>query len=275
MTEIIEPREMNSPSEITSFLFNYKQWYDRYVLGKEQDDNIYFASGHATHSFNEDFFTEEPKDDENISQFATRRFSELFTKYIDNSERITKMENDIMNKDIIKEYLTKYIQVWVEETKRLEGKYGAKKAFEYNSPEWKEYHAENKELKIHGYVDACFTKDKFHKMSNVMNTMLSVVPEDYKTSSKTRTTFHTEYYIQLMIYALLLQEEGHKVEWLGVDYLKYCQKYYFRVDAHNTQQIKWLINVVQKKIKEVYELAKEDSEAARDFKHKIKIEKML
>lgn len=246
-----------SPSEILSFVSNYKDWYSSYILG-ERVENIYTVLGTAIHSFMESFFSVEPRLEDTIPSFATRRFSELFEEHIISNKLLQQhlalpspYSNDgspAYTMEEIKEWLSARIQQWVKETKPMEVKYGVVKAYEYNKPTTMEEHLE-KGL-VHGYLDALYTTDKFHRKSRAIKQMVV----DYKTSSKKENTLATDYYVQMMIYAYMLHGTKRQPDWVCIDYLKYGEKYLFRVTEDAVTKIENLINDVHPKILEAYEL---------------------
>ena len=97
---------------------------------------------------------------------------------------------------------------------------------------------------VHGYIDAVYSNDNWHKASS--NLTFELV--DYKTSSKSYKTVPTDYYLQLMIYASMYKSMKNKVNWVTVDYLKYAQKYLFKVTDKDIDVINQLLMDVKEQI---------------------------
>ena len=233
--------ERLSPSSILSFCKKYKEWHSQYIMGIPIS-GIYLTAGSAVHTILEEFFKEPPKGAQ-IRDFASDRLNVLWTREVLNNSEFQAFlsEPDApFTADELFQWLYRYLLVWVEETERIERTKGTELAFRFNTPEWVEYEIFDKDLKVKGIIDAVISTDKFNVKSKTATFMLV----DYKTSSKSRMTLPTDYYIQLMIYALLFIRDGKKIDWVAVDYLKYNQKYIFRVTEEGLQKTQNLIESV-------------------------------
>jgi len=245
--------ERLSASNINSFINNYDQWYETYLLGKPLEPNIYLVGGTAVHEFLENFYAQGPKTGESIRDFATRRFKECWVEYIENNEEFVKFaseEDAPYTLSDAQKWLTAKVQVWVDETTRLEEKYGSENAYKYNSPVYneEEFILETGGVSVKGFIDAVFKHDKWKKQRGLEYTLV-----DYKTSSKQFGTIPAEYYIQLLIYALYYKQKRRKCQWVVVDYIKYNSKYFFRVTDDELDKLQLMIQDVWEEIQEVVE----------------------
>jgi len=254
-----------SPTAILTFLKSPYDWYRYYILGEPMPDSEYTVAGSIIHKFLEEFFSSQPLKNETIKEFATRRFKELWFKI--DWTRFNELK-DKLSKTEIKKWLYGYIKSWVDETERLEQKYGTQKSFNINCPTLKEYKIFDKELNIGGIVDAIFTDDRFTPKSKTLNMIIV----DYKTSSKTRTTLPKEYFVQLLIYAYILKKQGNKVDYVCIDYIKYNSRYFLVVTENVYKIIEKFINDVSKEINEV---AKYDVEMVKNYKPRTRIDDYL
>lgn len=260
MTEV-KDIERVSPSMVISFLGEYDKWFNNYVMKVRVPNNIYFETGTAVHEFKEEFFKDFPRDGETIKQYASRKFNELW-KVLKAKESLKEfmIDDEEVNPqgytyDEIKEWLIDNTKVWVKEVSRVEkGQFKRSGdmdlatgcAYKWNKPCQIEEHceAEFNGVKVHGYIDAVYSKDNFHNGSENLTFEL----HDYKTSSKNFKTVPTDYYLQLMIYALMYKAMKNKVEWITVDYLKYSQKYFFKVTDDAMNKIQQLLIDVKAQI---------------------------
>lgn len=274
MTEIKYKKvERTSPSNIISFLSNYKEWYRNYILGERIPDNVYFQFGTAFHGLLEDFFNDSPNSGETIKTYTARKYEELFKKWFETNKELIDFfdeEKGITMKSS-SDWTYKYINQWVLETLPIEKKYGCEKAFNYNKPSICEWHLEDEELKVHGYADAYYGKDKYNVASGFLNfhTIDDVSPmefghcmTDYKTSKVDRNTNNTKYFLQTMIYALMFKRANKRklINFVCVDYLKYNQKYYYHVTPS-------ILSSMEKLIKEywlIVNMINENPEEYRD-----------
>ena len=263
--------ERISPSSILSFCSNYKEWHKQYIL-KEPVNNIYMAVGKAVHGILEGFFLEPPKFAQ-IRDFASDRFNLLWKQEVLNNGELQAFLSDLdapIKQSDLMAWLYKYIATWVDETERLERTKGTDYAFRLNSPKWVEYQIYDEELKVKGIIDAVIASDRFNKKSKHATFMLV----DYKTSSKIRNTLPTGYYIQLMIYALLFHRDKKKIDWVAVDYLKYNQKYFFRVTDEALKKTEDLITSVWSEMEILNEKLK-NGEGILDYKPRTELGKFI
>lgn len=247
-----------SPSSILKYLFNYKEWYNTYVLGESTDNNIYFEFGTAFHGLLEDFFNDVPKDGENIVDYTTRKYHELFNKwFIKNNGELHKFMDEEYCMDNFQDWTFKYFQDWVNQTKELERSLGTAKAFEKNSPSLCEIEMFNEELKLKGIVDAYYGKDKYNPVSRFLNINFldEGLIEDYKTSKLHVNSNPTKYYLQLWIYALLWSKNnGRKVpNFVSVNYVKYSYKFFIPVNKRILSSIEKLIKDINSSIEQINE----------------------
>ena len=254
--------ERLSPSSINKFLNDYGEWYERYILGIKIPANIYMCAGTACHNFLEHFFKEKAEPGDTIKTFATRNFNKHIREYVENNEElIALIDPEIMTLTDIRDWLYRRIGVWIIEAERHVTKWGIDNAIDWTTPTIAEEHIINEELKVHGYIDAVFTNDKWNKMSKALTFTLV----DYKTSSKDYKVIPTEYYLQLLIYAMLKNKQNKRVDWVVVDYLKHGQKYIFRVTKDQFKRVEELIKAVWKEVEHVLTLSEEDQK-----KYKVK-----
>lgn len=235
--------ERLSPSSIIMLVSDYKKWYRNYILGEREPDNVYFQFGTAFHGLLEDFFNDKPNDSDTLKSYTERKFTELFEKWFQkNVELQTFFDEELgITMETSEEWVFDYLKRWLKETIPMEKKYGTEKAFSYNSPSICEWHLEDEELKVHGYVDAYYGKDKFNVASGFLNyhTIL-----DYKTSKLDRNTNNTKYFLQTMIYALIYQRQNKRksLNFVCVDYIKYGVKHYYHITENILSSIEKLIN---------------------------------
>lgn len=228
---------MMSPSRIISFYKNYNEWYEKYVLGKPQDNNVYFEVGTACHNLLEDFFKTPPLDGEDLKEFTTRRFNELIKTHLTYNKSLKKYLNEspVYSIEELQDWLHGYIKNWLTEASRLEAKYGSKNAFKFTAPSTVEEYVEDEDLYLRGHIDALYTENRF----TVDSKMLSIAtPVDYKTSSKQIGTVPKDYFLQLGCYALILENRGESVDWVSIHYLKYAEKHYFHMSNSFKESLK-------------------------------------
>jgi len=258
--------ERLSPSSIIKLLTDYKGWYRNYVLGEKEPDNVYFQFGTAFHGFLEDFFAVEPTSSDNIKSFVERRYTELFDKWFTkNTELHTFFDEELgITLETSEEWTYNYLKQWVDETLPLEKKHGVVKAFNFNKPSICEWHLEDAELKVHGYADAYYGKDKynvasgfinFHTIEDVNMVEFGDYIKDYKTSKVDRNTNNTKYYLQTLIYALMFTRANkrNKINFVCIDYLKYNQKYFYHVPEHILCSLEKLIKDIHRIIDKINE----------------------
>lgn len=263
-----------SPSSLNAFLNHYDQWYSRYILGEKIPNNIYMCAGTAVHNFLEDFFEVGPKPGETISSFATRRFSECYAKNLTENKELLQFlsadDSPYALTDLLS-WVEAKIRTWVDETSRIEKKYGAARAFEFNSPckieeEIKDFIGE---VPIKGYIDAVYQKSKWSRENG-----LEFQIADYKTSSKQMETIHADYFVQLLMYAYVYKRRGKRVKWVIVDYVKYNQKYFFRVNDALIEALERLVADVWVQMNERVRLHNEGVDVSK-MRTDIKLEDYL
>lgn len=247
--------ERTSPSNIILFLSNYKEWYQRYILGIKIPDNVYFQFGTAFHGLLEDFFNDKPLAEDTIQSYTTRKYSELFKKWFeDNNELIDFFDEEKgITMKSSSDWTYNYLKQWVTETLPLEKKYGCEKAFDYNKPSICEWHLEDEGLKCHGYMDSFRGKDKYNSKSAklTMNmayddfdpSLFGNLVVDFKTSKVDRNTNNTKYALQSLIYALMYSRRNkrNKIQWICIDYVKYNEKFFYFVTQKMLDDIQKLI----------------------------------
>ena len=259
-----------SASSLNTYLGDYSEWYKRYILGERIPENIYMRAGTAVHNFFENFYMEEPKEGETIAQFATRRFKECYNEQIKGDSILIDFVSEpdaVYDLDLLKSWCEARVRTWVQETQRLEPKYGAQKAFQYNSPVKVEEELQDfiGEVPVKGFIDAVYAKNRWQKDNGLQFLLV-----DYKTSSKQDNTIHDKYFIQLLMYAYIYKRRGKRVNWVIVDYLKYNQKYYFRVNDKLMEGIERLCKDVWQGMKERIKLHNEGVDVS-EMKPEIKI----
>jgi len=269
-------RKILSHSQMITFISKYKEWYDQKILGNPIPDNIYFQTGTACHNFMEQFF-KTPLNVETIADFATKTFAECWESNIKTNTKLLEFidtsETDITLPNL-QFWLTRYIQTWVQETQKLEVKYGAKKALEYNSPTFLEEHIVDTELGVQCYIDAQYDVDKWHRASRTLSILVpDVAPiEDYKTSQKQRMTVPTDNFLQTILYSVMKERQNKrtKIHWGAIDFMRYNCKYFVRIDERQKEKVVKMTEDVHEQIK--YILSEIDKgNDMMDYKHGLKL----
>lgn len=232
-------KKVISPSGIISFYRNYDQWYQRYILGVEQEDTVYTVLGNAVHGFFEEFFKEGPVEGEDIKGFTTRKYNELIKSHVYTDElKAFLNENPVVSLEEVGDWISNYLKGWVAECVLLEEKYGTKNAYNYNSPAMVEEHLSDEELGVHGHVDAIYTEDKFTEDSGA----LSMFVVDYKTSKTRMSMVPKDYFVQSSVYSLLVEKHhGVQVSWICIHFIRNNHKYFHHVSEGFKESLKKFI----------------------------------
>lgn len=251
--------EYTSPSNILLFFSNYQDWVKRYIYGETLEENVYLVVGTLVHEFLESFFTIDEEKDcfKSVKEYATQKYNQLINK-INFDSKLQEYESNILNFEMINDYLYAYIKNWVEETETTAGQSPFIK-IKKNVPSVKELKIEDTELKIKGYIDALWIKSDLYNPKSKTATIV-----DYKTSKKQFWSNPTHYYIQMMIYAYVISKK-YKIDWIAVDYVKYHQKFFYRVTQES-------LNKIENLIKDYWlELEKIDENSPLEYKCEMKL----
>lgn len=112
-------------------------------------------------------------------------------------------------------------------------------AFKQLKPTFAEMRVHNKEFKIMGIIDV-IQKDFEGNISIV----------DYKTSKRYGSWLPDDYYRQLIIYALLYQEEtGVRPKFAGIDWLRYDDVYFVAINDGVIEEARELIKGIHDELK--------------------------
>lgn len=265
-----------SPSSVMSFLGNYKEWYDNYLLGIKPEDNIYFSAGSWFHWYVEHFFDNTPQETDTLDSYTKRMYKDTLEKSFETEEwkRVLMFidnEDCPYNKQEILDWIKTWTSNWYKSTKKLYNKYGLK-GIGYNTPIYRELEiSPDNPLHLKGFVDAIYYQDRFEPMSNTIQ--FEVV--DYKTSTITYQSTQVHYYLQLLIYATYLRKyRDMDINWVSLEYVKTNRRDRILVTQNICDSIEQLIKDVYDEMVFIFKEFNKGKDMSR-WKTAIKIEKYL
>tara|TARA_R110000824_G_scaffold80613_5_gene202803 strand:+ start:753 stop:1694 length:942 start_codon:yes stop_codon:yes gene_type:complete len=238
-----------SPSKINTFLHCPRQFYYKYIEKLPDQLTLHLFRGSIVHEILEELFEKEFKypsrwRNAEPQEWAILEFRKKWT------ERKKKMPWLWKNPDIDGDRMEgETIDLLVNFCHRVEKKlhelmdWGVARskdmAFKQLKPTFSEMRVHNKEYKIMGIIDV-IQKDFEGNISIV----------DYKTSKRYGNWLPESYYRQLIIYALLYQEEtGIRPKFAGIDWLRYDDCYFVAINDGVIEEARDLIKGIHDELK--------------------------
>ena len=244
------PSDMRlSPSKINCFLQCPRQFYYKYIEKLPDKLTLHLFRGTIVHEILEDIFEKEFKYPSRWRNAEPQEWAVLeFNKKWKACKK--KMPWLWKNPDIDGDRMEREtIDLLVNFCHRVEKKlhelmdWGVAKskdmAFKQLKPTFSEMRVHNKEYKIMGIIDV-IRKD--------FDDNISIV--DYKTSKRYGSWLPDDYYRQLIIYALLYQEEtGLTPKFAGIDWLRYDDCYFVAINDGVIEEARELIKGIHNELK--------------------------
>jgi len=229
---------MLSPSSINCFFMCPRLYYYKYILKLKDKPSIHLYRGSLIHSIIENTFK------------ATKYDRKLVEKLPDKIANKWNPENEIqITPDESEKYLNETIQMAVNffnkfnekiEMALFEDKINSRNhAWNLLKPRMSEHRIILEDEQVQGIIDSI--QEGFSKKVFII---------DYKTSKIYKNIVSEEYIRQVRIYAYLYFKENNRLpDFVGLNYLRYGEIYYFPVTDEMIKQAEADIDFVREKTK--------------------------
>ncbi len=241
-----EPSFMRlSPSKINTYMKCPREFYYKYIAQMPEKKTIHLFRGTLVHAVLEDLFKKEFRnftawEKGNPSEWMQEQFEERWAKDIDSKKWLLELHtaDEMAAMRLETEALLQNFVMSVDKklNEMVEWKIYKSKWQAWNSvaPKYAEKWVKSKDYAVIGIVDAvCSDFDGG-------TTLL-----DYKTSKRYGPYLPEDYYRQLIIYAFLYTlEMGEMPDFVGVNYLRFDDTFYVKVNQGVLDEAKEVIMYV-------------------------------
>jgi putative RecB family exonuclease len=238
-----------SPSKINTFLKCPRQFYHKYIEKLPDQLTLHLFRGSIVHEILEDIFEKEFKypsrwRNGEPAEWAVLEFNKRWKARKEKMPWLWKnpaIDGDVMERESIDLLVNFCARVEKKLYELMDWKVARSKdmAFKQLKPTFAEMRVHNKEFKIMGIIDV-IQKDFEGNISIV----------DYKTSKRYGSWLPDDYYRQLIIYALLYQEEtGVRPKFAGIDWLRYDDVYFVAINDGVIEEARELIKGIHDELK--------------------------
>ena len=244
-----------SPSKINTYMKCPREFYYKYIAKIPEKKTIHLFRGTLVHAVLEDLFKKQFKsfkawEDGNPSQWMQEQFETRWAKDIDSKGWLWELHSDeemaamkLETGDLLQNFVgsvDKKLNEMVE-WKIYKSKY---QAWNCVAPKYAEKWVKSHDYAIIGIVDAVC--NDFDGGTTLL---------DYKTSKRYGPYLPEDYYRQLIIYAFLYTlEMGDMPNFVGVNYLRFDDTFYVKVNQGVLDEAKEVIMFVHDALKERMEV---------------------